>query len=300
MDVTFKPITRDDLAPIQPFLCRQDYRTCDFSIGGLYMWVDFFGYEYAIAHDTLFIKGSEEGNLQKVAFAIPVGSQPMHEAIEVLRAYASAHQLPCILSAVPQPAAEAIAQLYDVEITELPAWGDYLYAANDLATLSGKRFQKKRNRVNKFKSSYPDHQYETISPKNLPEVIAFFKQYCQDNQKDSPLFYYEESKVAEVLLEYEALPFEGGALRVDGKIVAFTMGEVIDDTLIVHIEKGDKEFAGIYEAINQFYAASMVKRYPHVKYINREDDAGDPGLREAKLSYNPITILKKYNIVLPR
>ncbi len=169
-----------------------------------------------------------------------------------------------------------------------------------MATLSGKRFQKKRNRVNKFKNTYPSYQYETISPHNLPEVQEFFAQYSKTNQKESLLFTYEENKVAQVLLEYEALPFDGGLLRVDGSIVAFTIGEVVGDTLIVHIEKGSKEITGCYEAINQLYASSMLAKYPQVRYINREDDAGDSGLREAKLSYNPITILKKYNIVLPR
>ncbi len=300
MDITFKPITRDDLPLIEPFLRRQSYRTCDFSIGGIYMWVDFFGYEYAIYQETLFIKGGEEGNLHNIAYAIPIGALPLHNSIEILRSYASTHQHTCILSAIPESAAHEIARLYQVEITELPDWGDYLYSANDLATLAGKRFQKKRNRVNKFKSLYPDYQYEVISAKNLPELRTFFTQYCQENQKDSPLFVYEENMVTQILSEYEALPFEGGVLRVAGKIVAFSIGEVMQDSLIVHIEKGNKEIAGVYEAINQFYTTSMVERHPEVKYINREDDAGDPGLREAKLSYNPIAILKKYNIVLPR
>ncbi len=297
--LTFSPITRNDLSRIEPFLRRQGYRTCDFSIGGLYMWVGFFGYEYAIYQDTLFIKGGDEGDLQKVAFAVPVGALPLCESVELLRSYASAQGIPCILSAVPESAAQEIAQLYGVDVTELPDWGDYLYSANDLATLSGKQFQKKRNRVNKFKGAYPQYQYEFITPQNLFEVISFFEQYSRENKKDSALFVYEEEMVAQVLREYMALPFEGGVLRVDEVIVAFSIGEVVDDTLIVHIEKGDKEIAGVYEAINQLYVASMVGRYPNVKYVNREDDAGDPGLRKAKLSYNPLTILKKYNIALP-
>ena len=72
-NLVFKPITLDSLSEIEPFLHRQCYRTCDFSIGGIYMWVDYFGYEYCIFQDTLFIKGGEEDNLQNTAFAVPVG-----------------------------------------------------------------------------------------------------------------------------------------------------------------------------------------------------------------------------------
>lgn len=297
-NLVFKPITLDSLSEIEPFLHRQCYRTCDFSIGGIYMWVDYFGYEYCIFQDTLFIKGGEEDNLQNTAFAVPVGKLNLQESLPLLKEYCRRHNVPFILSAVPEPAALEIQQLYGCPITELPDWGDYLYNAVDLATLVGHRFNKKRNRVNKFKSTYPDYRYEMITSQNLPEITAFFETYKQEYQKDSLLFTYEESKVVQVLHEYEELKFEGGALRVSGQIVAFSIGEVIGDTLIVHIEKARKEVAGVYEAINQFYSAQMVEKHPEVKYINREDDAGDAGLREAKLSYNPETILKKYNIAL--
>lgn len=296
--LVFKPITLNSLSEIAPYLPQQSYRTCDFSIGGIYMWVDYFGYEYAICHDTLFIRGGEEDHLQNTAFAVPVGALDLKESIPLLGAYCRQHGQPLILSAVPEPAAQTIAGLYGCPVTELPDWGDYLYRASDLATLVGHRFNKKRNRVNKFKSTYPDFQYEPVTAQNLPELKAFFDRYMQAYHKDSELFAYEESKVAQVLHEYDRLPFEGGLLRVGGEIAAFSVGEVVNDTLIVHIEKARKDIVGAYEAINYFYSAQMADTHPEVQYINREDDAGDPGLREAKLSYNPETILKKYNIPL--
>ena len=296
--LVFKPITLNSLSEIAPYLPQQSYRTCDFSIGGIYMWVDYFGYEYAICHDTLFIRGGEEDHLQNTAFAVPVGALDLKESIPLLGAYCRQHGQPLILSAVPEPAAQTIAGLYGCPVTELPDWGDYLYRASDLATLVGHRFNKKRNRVNKFKSTYPDFQYEPVTAQNLPELKAFFDRYMQAYHKDSELFAYEESKVAQVLHEYDRLPFEGGLLRVGGEIAAFSVGEVVNDTLIVHIEKARKDIVGAYEAINYFYSAQMAETHPEVQYINREDDAGDPGLREAKLSYNPETILKKYNIPL--
>lgn len=296
--LVFKPITLNSLSEIAPYLPQQSYRTCDFSIGGIYMWVDYFGYEYAICHDTLFIRGGEEDHLQNTAFAVPVGTLDLKESIPLLGAYCRQHGQALILSAVPEPAAQTIAELYGCPVTELPDWGDYLYRASDLATLVGHRFNKKRNRVNKFKSTYPDFQYEPVTAQNLPELKAFFDRYMQAYHKDSELFAYEESKVAQVLREYDRLPFEGGLLRVGGEIAAFSVGEVVNDTLIVHIEKARKDIVGAYEAINYFYSAQMAETHPEVQYINREDDAGDPGLREAKLSYNPETILKKYNIPL--
>lgn len=294
--LVFKPITLDSLHEIAPYLTRQSYRTCDFSIGGIYMWVGYFGYEYAICRDTLFIKGGEEDHLQNTAFAVPVGSLDLKDSLPLLGAYCRQHGLPFILSAVPEPAAQAIAELYGCPITELPDWGDYLYRATDLATLVGHRFNKKRNRVNKFKSTYPDFQYEAITPQNLPELIAFFDRYMQAYHKDSELFAYEESMVAQVLREYDRLPFEGGVLRVGGEIAAFTIGEVINDTLFVHIEKAIISYIGAYETINMLFALYISSNHSQILYINREEDVGDSGLRYAKQSYQPLLLLKKYNI----
>ena len=153
-NLVFKPITLYSLSEIEPFLHRQCYRTCDFSIGGIYMWVDYFGYEYCISQDTLFIKGGEEDNLQNTAFAVPVGKLNLLESLPLLKEYCRRHNVPFILSAVPEPAALEIQQLYGCPITELPDWGDYLYNAVDLATIVGHHLNKKHNRENKFKSTY--------------------------------------------------------------------------------------------------------------------------------------------------
>ena len=92
-------------------------------------------------------------------------------------------------------------------------------------------------------------------------------------------------------------PMEGGLLRVQGRVVAFTVGDLQGDTLHIHIEKADREVPGAYEMINKAFAADMTTRHPQLRFINREDDAGDPGLRQAKLSYHPLELLKKYNVI---
>lgn len=92
--------------------------------------------------------------------------------------------------------------------------------------------------------------------------------------------------------------FEGGVLRDSaGRMAAFTIGEVIGDTLFVHIEKIDHAVAGAGETVNKMFAARMTGTHPEVRYINREEDVGDPGLRAAKQSYHPLMLLPKFNVV---
>ena len=89
----------------------------------------------------------------------------------------------------------------------------------------------------------------------------------------------------------------GAILMAEGKPCAVTVGDVKGDTLFVHIEKALREFPGSYEMINKAFAARMLELHPALRYVNREDDAGDEGLRQAKESYHPVDILKKYNVI---
>ncbi|MDE6378584.1 MAG: phosphatidylglycerol lysyltransferase domain-containing protein, partial [Duncaniella sp.] len=110
--------------------------------------------------------------------------------------------------------------------------------------------------------------------------------------------YATGEQVFAVLDNLDAYPFEGAVLSTPGHgVVAFTLGEVIGDTLYTHIEKMDHTVNGAGETINKLFAGMMSARYHELVYINREEDTGDPGLRHAKESYHPAMILRKYNVI---
>jgi len=103
--------------------------------------------------------------------------------------------------------------------------------------------------------------------------------------------------VLALLEDYEELPLVGGLVRVDGEIAAFSIGEIIDEVLLVHVEKADRRFKGAYQYINYRFVQEQVSQHAVVP-VNREDDAGDEGLRQAKLSYCPVQILHKYHMII--
>lgn len=292
----FKQITLNDLPVIKSFLYNQTYRTCDFTIGGIYMWVSYFKYEYAIYKDTLFIKGVSEDNLSKVAFSLPLGALSLADSLEVLHTYCKYHHLPFLLSAVPEAMLEQIPLPHVSK--PLEDWFDYVYNIEDLAELKGKKYSKKRNHVNSFRASYPDYSYERIDESNLPDVLDFYQEFCRLNEKGGAIFNQELSMTCDILKHYFYMGFVGACMRVDGKVVAFTMGEIIEDVLYVHIEKADRNLNGLYEMINMSFSKDMKETYPSLAYINREEDAGDPGLRKAKESYHPVMLLNKYNVLI--
>ena len=173
-------------------------------------------------------------------------------------------------------------------------YADYVYETEKLASLSGKKLHSKKNHVNKFKSLYPDWSYEPITKDNVEECFQMALRWRELNGCEA-----DEEKHAEICVTlnflrlFEELEMRGGALRVNGEIVAFTVGEPVgmrQDTLVVHIEKAFSDIQGAYTMINQQFAIHEGKGF---QYMNREDDVGEEGLRQAKLSYKPVFLIEK-------
>ena len=295
--LVFKPVTLDSIAEIREFLRLQPYRTCDFSIGGIYMWASYFKYEYAIFEDTLFMKGLSEADASELAFSLPLGALPIKESVEVLREYCRAINRELVLSAVPEDAMQELVTEYACRNYKLEDWTDYLYDGKLLATLPGTLYHKKRNHVSRFRREYPEAVYCRMDSSNLDQTLAFFERYRRQYDKLSPLYRNEMDMTEHVLKNFSLFHFLGAVLLVGDRVAGFTVGEVINDTLYVHIEKADKDFEGVYEALNMKFAEDILATYPEVRYINREEDVGDEGLRKAKLSYHPISLLGKYNLI---
>lgn len=203
-------------------------------------------------------------------------------------------------SAVPEDRLEDLTALGAESVEELSDWADYIYRATDLATLAGKRFNKKRNHVNRFIADNPGWRLDPLDDTTLPDTIRFFDSLDIESEKSDPaMAEFEREQCMTVLRNFANYPFEGAVLRDgNGDIVAFTAGETVGDTLILHIEKMRHDISGAGEAINKLFAERMLSAHPEIVYINREDDSGDPGLRYAKESYHPEFKLRKYNVLM--
>lgn len=173
---------------------------------------------------------------------------------------------------------------------------DYIYSVEELSKLSGRKFVKKRNRVNKFMKTY-DYKYEKVTDKNITEVIEFQKKWLEEHNilpDEKEILYNEFYGIIYLLENFSKLDIKVGLIKVGNKIVAYAIGEQLtEDTAVIHIEKALHEYAGSYQMINLLF---LQNEFSSFKYVNREDDFGDEGIREAKLSYNPIGLLKKYDI----
>ena len=288
----FRSVTLKDYTIIAPYLVGKHTVICDCSLLYFYMWGEMLGIEYALEGDVLFLRRNNKYGLSY--YPPMVKGQPLVAGL----AYLSALDQPTVrLCSVPAHEAEGFERACHVlEKRTSRRWADYIYSAEDLATLSGHRYNKKRNLVHQFERLYPTHTYEAIAPENLAEVIAFMERFLQDNAENADKT-YENQRVLALLHDYACLPVVGGLVRVEGEIAAFTVAEVLDEVLLVHVEKADRRFKGAYQYINTRFVQEQLKNVP-IRFVNREDDAGDEGLRQAKLSYCPVDILHKYHMVI--
>ncbi len=294
--LNFKPLTLDDIPALRPFFELSSCRTCDFTVGGTFMWIDYFDYSYCIYNDTLFIKGVTEDDVSRPAFSTPIGNMGLEESVALLKKYCHREKHDLIFSAVPDAYIPQFRNLGARNIKALDDWSDYLYDAHALATLRGKKLGKKRNHINRFISDNPEYDFRELTPEMRPYVKDFFLSIHLPISKPA-IADIERSQVMKVLESPETYGFEGAVLSTptDG-IVAFTLGEIIGDTLYIHIEKMNHEISGAGETINKMFASMMLDRHPELLYINREEDVGDPRLRLAKKSYDPVALLTKYNV----
>ena len=294
----FEPVTIDIADKLLQFVQPEKTRSCDYTPGNLIMWARFMDYRYAIEEETLFISCKSQNDMKSEAFLPPIGKMELKEAVAILKEYCENTGKELRLTAVPQEFVEELRNILPhFECEELENWSDYVYDIQKLATLQGKALNKKRNRYNKFIAEQPAYTYNRCTADDITDVVKFLasNRECQHNREDNMRCYEHWQCMATVrnLLKYEQ---PAGVLRIDGRITAFTLGEVFNDTLFVHIEKADHNIAGASEAINRLFVNDILTEHPELVYANREEDLGDPGLRQVKRAYNPIMMIQRYEM----
>jgi hypothetical protein len=179
-------------------------------------------------------------------------------------------------------------------VTEDRDNSDYLYRSEDLIGLVGRKYDAKRNFINRLRSRF-DYNYEKLDGRLAMECFDFAEEWCEDRSCETVEgMRKEHCAVYQILTNFDALGVVGGAIRIDGRIVAFSVGEALNpETLVVHIEKADGSIEGLYQTINNEFCIHEAKEY---EFVNREQDMGVPGLRKAKESYHPVRLVETYRV----
>lgn len=290
-EIQFRRIELGDRDILHSYFQKFPSGSCERTFANVLLWSRHYPVTFALIENTLVFRSTEE----EPSFTYPIGEpEAVKHTLDILKSYTVERKVPFVLYNVTKEQFEQLETWYPgkFEIEYQRDYADYVYESEKLATLAGKKLHSKRNHINKFKSTYENWSYETLSNDNLEECFQMALKWRNDNKCDE-----NEDKNAEMCVTlnalrlFEELEFVGGVLRIDGQVVAFTIGEPLNEqTFVVHIEKAYAHIQGAYPMINQQFVAHECLQY---QYINREDDTGSEGLRKAKLSYRPAFLVEK-------
>lgn len=294
--IAFKPIGIEDKETVQRYTFHSQRRNCDLSFTNLYGWRFLYRTEIAEMDGFLLFRFYVEDEL---AYMMPVGEGDVRPVIKAMMEDARQLGEPFRMLGVCVNMRAKLEEAFPdcFTFTSDRDYSDYIYLRSDLAGLRGKKYQPKRNHINKFKAAYSDYEYKPLTPELMAECLRLEAQWCRANNcAENEALEAERRFMTMALKHMEKLEILGGVLHVGGRIVAFTFGNPINqETFDVCVEKADVEIDGAYTMINCEFSNRIPEQYI---YINREEDLGLEGLRKAKLSYQPETILEKYIVEL--
>ena len=285
----------EDKEAINSYLQHQNYRASDLCFTNLYSWGKKFNTQFAVENGWLFIRFKD--NYDRNSYLKPIGKGDIREGIDRIvrdhEQFDSVFQIRGLTKEMIAEIDQAMPGVFQYQLNK--SVSDYIYTSEKLIHLKGKKLQSKRNHINRFKR---ENEWEYRSLSGDPAMVKASKEaldkWMQLNRQDKdPTLVYDDFATTLMLEHFDYLELRGGAILVDGDVVAFTIGEPLtNDTLVVHVEKAFNTINGAYAIINQQFVKHEAADF---MYINREEDMGMENLRKAKLSYQPDIFLEKYN-----
>ncbi|MHB9022914.1 MAG: DUF2156 domain-containing protein [Armatimonadota bacterium] len=292
----FKLLDLDDKDVLEGYLLEHPPLISELTFTNLFAWREIYLYGLCRYQDGFLIRKGDGDGLSFLQPLVQEGHQEaMRDCLEYLRGKTAA------------PAIERVGE----EIIDRYQWDpavftveeerdqfDYVYSVKELTELAGDKFHDKKNLVNQFTRKF-QYEYRPMTPEIARRALDFAHEWCLEKRcHESEGLTKENCATVQILRHFSKLSVTGGAIYYDGEMIAFEIGEPLNaDTYVIHIEKAHPAIIGLYQAISWEFLRHTTLDYT---FVNREQDLGVPGLRKAKLSYNPVRMVKKYSVSYAR
>ena len=289
----WKSVSREDLPVLHRYYETCSYRLCEYAALTKFMWRGHLHPAWTAAAGCLLACNDIDSEL---VFDYPVPGPRGDEdaALTAIEGDCIDRGISPVISVVPEEKAGALLRRYPyVSVRNVRTWKDYLYRAEDLKAFVGRRDAGQRNHIKKFRSAFPRAEFRTLGVEDAPLIERFWQDYAQEFGKGDDPRAVNELKSAREMLKLVGEPWLlCGGMEADGRLLSLSLAERCGGTLIIHIEKGLYSCPGVYPATVQAFAQTFGQ---DVRWINREDDAADRGLRTSKLQYGPAELGSKYH-----
>ncbi|MDD6815429.1 MAG: phosphatidylglycerol lysyltransferase domain-containing protein [Firmicutes bacterium] len=305
----FKELTEEDAALLDAYFDGYDYQASSHTLIANYIWRDTHKITWQVIGDYLCVAGlgTLETEEEEYFMSFPLTrtgtyeKDKLRETIDTAKKIFESKGKRFEISLIPASLAPLLKEIYgsQVELTHDRDDDDYIYLREDLVNLSGRKLHQKKNHLNYFRRTY-DYTYEEITPETAREVLDFLERINHQKLLEMPeewktILELETRAIEELLSLLHTGRLLSGVIRIDGQIEAVTIGEFArtnsHESVLVHVEKANPAFRGIYQAINHDFCCHLPE---DVVYVNREEDMGMENLRQTKLSYKPVKLAEKY------
>ncbi len=298
MDLHFKKLEAEDVQMLTKFYGRRRDMTCDSVILDSFLWARYYQVAFSVRDEKAVLWTMQVDGKQYASLPVCAAEDLPHYFGELEQYFNETLHQPLMIYLADELAVEALNLPPDrYSVTELPDARDYLYSAEKLKKLSGKKLHKKKNHLNSFLREYEGRfEYRTICCSDREDVWEFLEKWrIQKGQEVEDHLDPEVEGIHEILNNCSVFDVRMGGIYVDDRLEAFSIGSynAMEKMAIIHIEKANPEIRGLYQYINQQF---LIHEFPDAELVNREDDLGLPGLRRAKESYDPIGFARKFRI----
>jgi hypothetical protein len=278
LDISDKPRFDSLFEQLQP-------RVSELTFAGLYLFRTAHDYSLSLIGEALVVQGK---GYDGAPYCLPPLGGDVTGACDLLL------KAGLVLYGIEDLFAARFLRDVKFEVIEDRDSFDYLYLREEMASLPGNRFHKKKNRINYFTAR---HEYEvhTYSALHLCGCLQLLDEWGRVAEVEgNRSFGMEMDATADALALADHLGLEGVVVTVGGVVRAFALGERLNrETAVCHFEKADHFMEGLSQLVNREFARLL---FGDCRFVNREQDLGEPGLRSAKLSYHPVELVKKYRV----
>ena len=291
----FKPISEQYSPLLRKYYSHCAYRLCEYSLGVKLMWREHWKPEFAESHGCLVVLNHSPHYGELFDFPVPLpGEGDVEAALDDIDAWCVEKGLPPSYGVVPETERDRLLKRYPyTTVDNNRLWQDYFYHAEALSAFAGRHYSGQRNHINKFHKLYPDAVYRELTPADHDAVEDFWREFHKVFNKEDADAKMEVCYARRIMNQTGEEWALTGCVELDGKIIAIALAEICGDTLVCHIEKALPQYEGVYPFMVQSFAAA---HSGGLVWINREDDAGDKGLRTSKLQYLPAFLGAKVSV----
>ena len=290
----FKDLTLEDKSLFDQLFTQFPPQISEFTFTNLFIWRQCYQIKISrLQHFLCLLSDRGEDSF----FFPPIGEGDVIKCCQALLQYLELKTTLRKIARVPAAVVSQINWKSEGMKAELDrSQCDYVYLTQDLIELKGRKYHRKRNHIKQFQEKY-SYQYIPLTPEWISQCLQLETEWCDLRHCEaSPGLLNESVAIKEAFTHFDELGVKGGAILINGKVEAFTLGDPLNpETVVIHIEKANPAYEGLYPTINKAFLEYQWSGYT---FVNREQDLGEEGLRKAKESYFPHHLVNKYVVTL--